>query len=333
MIPRGFGGERGDVVVGDLRHHARHVAGFLLLPQARRGAFEAGLVPDERVVRRAAVEAHAGADELAFVVPFLVGVADDRHGRDDRVDVGRGAARLLGAGSHVGQHVAGDVARLAEWVDVHAVGDLTGHAQHPRVHRGDVDLGIGRIDGAGAPLGRDEVHVVEIAVMVELAGPESREACLHGAHVVAQSRARLFEGHAVAAHHVRPDLGAETEPEPAAGGFLQFPRRRRRDEGTARKRDGDTGGQLEAGSGLGCDRRAQICGPAGLGQEQTGESGCLRALGECAHLDQRLRNCHHVDVHSGQPTAAALADGEIRSTTGKVAVGGTCRGQGVHSNV
>ena len=42
-----------------------------------------------------------------------------------------------------------------------------------------------------------------------------------------------------------------------------------------------------------------------------------------------------VEAFSGGFSAytAALADGEIRSTTGKVAVRGTCRGQGVHSNV
>lgn len=215
------------------------------------------------------------------------------------VSMSAGAARFLRAGCDVRKHVAGNVTRFAERVDMHAVGDFAGHAQHPRIHRGDIHFGIGCIDGPGAPLRGDEVQIVEIAVVVELARPEGGETRFHGAHVVTQPWARLLEGHAVAPHDVRPDLGTDAEPELAAGGFLQLPCRRCRDERTTRKRHGDTGGQFKSRRGLRCDRGTEIRRPAGLGQQKTRETGRLGALGKCAHLSQRLRNGHHVDVHSG----------------------------------
>ena len=59
----------------------------------------------------------------------------------DVVDVAPAVRRALG---QAGQHVAAQVARLADRVDVDAVGDLARHAQHPRIDRGDVDLRVGR---------------------------------------------------------------------------------------------------------------------------------------------------------------------------------------------
>ena len=55
---------------------------------------------------------------------------------------------------------------------------------------------------------------------VELAGSKGGEACFDRAYIVAQSRARLLEGHAVTPHHVRAHLGADAEPEFAAGGLV-----------------------------------------------------------------------------------------------------------------
>ncbi len=39
-----------------------------------------------------------------------------------------------------------DIARLAERMDVHPVGYFAGHPQHPRIHRGDIDFGVGLFD-------------------------------------------------------------------------------------------------------------------------------------------------------------------------------------------
>src|SRR6476659_6330327 len=118
-----------------------------------------------------------------------------------------------------------DVPGLAERMYMDSVGDLACHAQHPRVHRSDVDLRIRRVDRARAPLWRDEVEAVKVAAMVELSCPECREARLHRQHVVPQPRTRTLELHAVAPDHVRSHLRAESESELAVRRLLQLPRR------------------------------------------------------------------------------------------------------------
>ena len=155
-----------------------------------------------------------------------------------------------------GMDVTGEIARLTERMDMYSVGDFACHAQHPRIHRGNVDVRIGCGDRSRAPLGSDEVEIVELAVVIERPGPERGETRLHGEHVVAQPRTGMLEGHAVAPHDMRAHLRAQTEPELSAGRLLQFPRRRRRDEWTARKRNRDAGRQFKPGAA--CDATAAL---------------------------------------------------------------------------
>src|SRR6201996_8314517 len=106
-------------------------------------------------------------------------------------------------------------------MDMDTVGDLARHAQHPRIHRGDVDFGIGRLDGSRVPLRSDEIEVVEVPMVVECAGTEGGETGLDGEHVVAQTRAGAIEGHAVPPHDMRANLRAEAEPELPVGRLLE----------------------------------------------------------------------------------------------------------------
>src|ERR1700720_1829039 len=108
-------------------------------------------------------------------------------------------------------------------MDMHSVSHLTCHAQHPRIHRCDVDFGIGRVDDPWTPLRSDEVEVVELAVVIEPPRSERGETRLHGEHVVAQTRTGTIEVHAVPPHDMRANLRAETEPELPAGRLLEFP--------------------------------------------------------------------------------------------------------------
>ena len=112
--------------------------------------------------------------------------------------------------------MAGDVTGFADRVDVHSVGYFAGHPQHPRIHRRDVDFGVGRVDRPRTPLRGDEVQVVELAVVIELSGPERQEARLHREQVVAQSWARPLEINAVSPNDVGAYLGAQAEAEVTA---------------------------------------------------------------------------------------------------------------------
>ena len=159
--------------------------------------------------------------------------------------------------------------------------------------------------GSGASIGpglhwrSDEVEVVELAVVIQRAGSERGETRLHGEQVVAQPRTGTIEGHAVAPHDMSAHLRAKPEPELPAGRLLQFPRRRRRDERTARKGNRDAGQQFQTGRGLRRHGGVEIGGTTGFGEQKTGEPRGLGTPGEVADLFQRLRNRHHVDVHGG----------------------------------
>ena len=175
-------------------------------------------------------------------------------------------------------------------------------------------FGSGASMGPWAPLRSDEVQVVEIAVVIQLPGPERRETCPHRQHVVAQPRTRTLEGHAVAPHHMRAHLRAETEPELPAGRLLQLPRRRRRDERTARKRHRDARRQFQTRRGLRCHGGVEIGGPTGFGEQQPGEPRGLRTPGQVADLVQRLRNRHHVDLHAGTVRRTRVSDADSAGT-------------------
>ena len=176
------------------------------------------------------------------------------------------------------------IAGLAERMDMHPVGHLTCHAQHPRIHRRDIHLGIRRVDGSRAPLRSDEVEAVEVAVVIKCPRSERREARLHRQHIVAQPRAGTFEGRSVATHDVRANLRAQAQPEFPAGRLLKLPRRGRRNEGTTRKSYRDTGGQLESGSGLRGHCGVEIGSAAGLRKQQTRKPCRLSTPGQVTDL-------------------------------------------------
>ncbi len=301
------------MLIGDLGGHAGEIARLLLLPDPCGGPLEAGLIQDERIVRRAAVETEAGPGQGTLGLPLGVGIAHDGDGRNDEIDI---AGRATGGGrarGHLRDDAASEITRLAEGVDVHTVGNLAGHPQHPRIHRCDIDFGVGFGDRTGAPLGGDVVQVVELAVVVEVAGPERRETSSHRQNVVAQPGAGMVEGAAVAAHHMGANLGAQAEPEAPAAGLLQLPGGGRGDERTAGKGNRDAGGQLQTGGGLGGHRGVEIGGAAGFGEQQTGETRGLSAGGDRADGVQRLRNRHHVDLHGFKTTSAPM-DGRVGRT-------------------
>ena len=121
----------------------------------RRGrARAAELLEDERVVRRRAVERHLHAGHLPPAPA-------PRRRSPAAVKVGTITARSptsrpprAAPVGELGQHGLAEVGRRVERVDVHAVGHLAGHPQHPRVHRGDVDRRVGHVDRPGRPHAR-----------------------------------------------------------------------------------------------------------------------------------------------------------------------------------
>ena len=173
--------------------------------------------------------------------------------------------------------MASEVARFADRVDVDAVGDLAGHAQHPRVDGGDVDLRVGRFDRTWAPLRVEERQLVELAVVVERLATESGEARLHGEDVVAQAWTGSLELDAVPANDVGAYLRAEPEPERSARGFLQLPRGLGGDHRAARERHGHTGRQFEPGRGDGGRGGRRVRRAPGLGEQHAVEAGRRRS--------------------------------------------------------
>ena len=208
-------------------------------------------------------------------------VADDRRDRNDHAHIVGGASRHGGAGGDARQDVAGEVAGFADRMDVDAVGDLTGHPQHPRIDGGDVDIRIGGLDGPGAPLAVEEVEVVEVAVVVEWRTTETGEAGLHGEHVVTKARTGVVELDAVATGDVGPHLCAQPETEPAVGELLEFPGHLRRDHGTAWEGHGDACRELQLGRCERCRRDSGVGGTTTFGEQHPVEPCPSSLLGHC----------------------------------------------------
>ena len=94
-----------------------------------------------------------------------------------------------------------------------------------------------------------------------------------------------------------PDLGTEAEPESAVGCLGQLPRGRGGHHRAAGKGDGHAREQIQArGHGRGhC--RGQIGRPAGLGQDEAGESGPVGGSNEVRHPPKRDAAGHQVEAH------------------------------------
>lgn len=79
----------------------------------------------------------------------------------------------------------------------HPVGHLAASTDSPRPS----GAGTGGVNARRAPLGSDEVGIVELAVVIRCPGLENGEARLHGQQV-AQPRTGTVEGHTVSVHHI-----------------------------------------------------------------------------------------------------------------------------------
>ena len=216
--PGAFGDEVAEDVVGDDGGRGGDVTVSLVVAQRGGGAGVAEVVEDERVVGGGAVEGDQGAGEMAPSVAFVGGVADDEEGGDDDLEVIEVAVGALGFGGEMGGDGVVEVGAGVEGVDVDAVGNLAGEAEHPRVDGGEVDGRIGWTDGPGRPDGWKEGELVVVAVVVEWGAAACVEAGADGADVVADAGAGRVECGVVAAFDVGADLGAEPEAEPAVGG-------------------------------------------------------------------------------------------------------------------
>ena len=177
-----------------------------------------------------------------------------------------------------------------------AVGHLADHAEHPGVDRGDVDGWVRTVDRSGRPGGRQEGHGVVLALHGQRpTRAEGLEDLLDGEHVLAHAGAGRIEVRAVAAFDVRPDLSAQAEAEAAAAGLGQLPCVGCGDHRTAREGDGDAGEHVDVG-GDGERATGQIGGPAGLGDDEAGESGGGGPTSDVTGPAERLSRQHGIEL-------------------------------------
>ncbi len=169
------------------------------------------------------------------------------HTSDDGVRGTPGAARAL---EHRGAHDLFEVPQRVERMDVHAVGDLAGHAARPRSHGSDVDRDVGMLDRARAPHRRQQVERPVVAVEVELLlALERAEDRAQSEHVLAEPGSRMIELHRVPTLVVRLHLRPEPEHEVPSRGVGELPRDLGGDHRTAHERERDRGADVEPGRG------------------------------------------------------------------------------------
>lgn len=129
------------------------------------------------------------------------------------------------------------------------VGDLAGHAQHPRVHGGDEHGHVRVLDPPRGPLrGKEAEPVVRALEGQRLDTLERAKDRLQREHVLAQPRTRRLELGGVAALHVRLHLRPDAEEKPSLGLVGELPRDPRGDHRAARERHCDAGAQRESWS-------------------------------------------------------------------------------------
>jgi hypothetical protein len=140
-------------------------------PAARRGIWPGlrRVLPGGREATWNKAPASSGS-ACTLVIAFLIAVTDDRHHRHDHAssDGERPTSPLLQPHSSR-RDVRDSRARRADGHALHR--DFVRHAQHPRIHRGDIDFRIGCVDRPRAPLRRDEVEVAELTMVIERASP------------------------------------------------------------------------------------------------------------------------------------------------------------------
>ena len=211
--------------IGDLRGHARKISSLLLFANAGSGPLKPSLIPDERVVRGAAIKTQHRASMFAFGVAFFVGVADDGHDRNDQINIARRTTGFGGSGSNLRNNMTFQISRFADGMNMHTVGDLARHLQHPRIHRGDINLWVGSINLAGTPLWCDECQFIKLAVVFERSATKSSETGFDCQDVIAQAWTRTIEGNSITTHHVGLYLSTKAQTKATTTGLLKFPRR------------------------------------------------------------------------------------------------------------
>src|SRR3546814_19239998 len=98
-----------------------------------------------------------------------------------------------------------------EGVDMDAVRDLAGHAQHPRVDRGEVDRRVRPGDRSRRPHPGEERELPELPPAVQSVAAEGGERRADGAYVIASSGAGRHELGYGAPFGVGAGLGAPAE--------------------------------------------------------------------------------------------------------------------------
>ena len=143
------------------------------------------------------------------------------------------------------RHLGGERVPAEHWVDVEAVGNLTGRTAHARIHPGEVDRDIRVIDGTRVEERVDQLETVELAFVVRARAVLKRVPNrAHAADVVGHARGRVIEGHGETALDVRPYLRTQPQVQAAAGIALQVPGGLRHREWRARESHRDVGADL-----------------------------------------------------------------------------------------
>ena len=164
-IPRSLGRKDLQMFIGDLRGHPRKVTSLLLFADARRGSFEASLIPDECVVGGASVETEHGASMFAFGMTLFIGITNNGHHRNDQINVTRCTTSFGSTRGNLWNDMSFQVARFTNGMHMHTIGNFAGHMQHPWIHRGDINFGIGCIDLARTPLRCDEGEFIKLSMV------------------------------------------------------------------------------------------------------------------------------------------------------------------------
>jgi len=234
-------------------------------------------------------------------------VTHARRHRHQQLHLGTIASRALRALGHRGLHDVGQVLHAVKRVDVDSITQLARHAEHVGSDGGDVDRRSRILDRPGRPHRIEQCQLVVRAAVVErrfaLECAEEGSQC---GDVVAHARARRVELRPVSPGDVRPDLGADAEPEAAAARVLELPGGRGRDRRAAREGDGDAGGELQTFGGQGRRRHREEGRATGLGEGDAAEPGALDIAGEALDRVKLARAAHQVDTHARPPSPIAV---------------------------
>ncbi len=168
----------------------------------------------------------------------------------------QGAARLLRAPAHGGQHHRPDIGGRADRVRPDSVGHLPGDRAQPGVDGGEVNRDVRMLDRPGIEQGNHQVEAVVLALEVQ-PGPVLPAVPYRADRlgVLAHPGGGRVPGDAVAALDVTADLSAESQGESPARELLQGPGGQRHHRRAAREGNGHRRSQPQVRGGLGGQRQ------------------------------------------------------------------------------